>query len=109
VALIGSIAITTYRHHLAHLAGVPLAALHAAQPSLYAATATAVHLPGGVHGPFFTAAANGFGQGLHAALLIGAAISVLGAAAVARMRPLGPPSPPGGLPDISPRDSENMP
>ena len=109
VALIGSIAITTYRHHLAHLAGVPLAALHAAQPSLYAATATAVHLPGGVHGPFFTAAANGFSQGLHTALLIGAAISVLGAAAVARMRPLQPPIPPGGLPDISPRDSENMP
>ena len=38
VALIGSIAITTYRHHLARLANVPPAALHAARPSLYAAS-----------------------------------------------------------------------
>ena len=86
VALIGSIAITSYRHHLAHITSVPPAALHAARPSLYAAAATAVHLPGGAHGPFFTAAADGFSHGLHTALLVGAAISLVGAVAVGRMR-----------------------
>ena len=94
VALIGSIAITTYRHHLARLANVPPAALHAARPSLYAATATAAQLPGGVRGPFFTAAAYGFSQGLHTALLVGASVSIVGAVAVASMRSPRPPSPP---------------
>jgi DHA2 family multidrug resistance protein-like MFS transporter len=96
VALIGSIAITTYRHHLAHLANVPPAALHAARPSLYAATATAVQLPGGVRGPFFAAAASGFSQGLHTALLVGASVSIVGAVALASMRSPRPPSPPRG-------------
>jgi hypothetical protein len=92
VALIGSIAISTYRHHLARLANVPPAALHSARPSLYAATATAVQLPGGVRGPFFTAAANGFSQGLDTALLVGAGVSIVGAVAVASMRSPRPPS-----------------
>jgi EmrB/QacA subfamily drug resistance transporter len=94
VALIGSIAVTTYRHHLAHLADVPPAVLHAARPSLYAATATALQLPGGVRGPFFTAAASGFSQGLHTALLVGAGVSIVGAGAVAGMPSPRPPSPP---------------
>jgi EmrB/QacA subfamily drug resistance transporter len=94
VALIGSIAITTYRHHLARLTYVPPAALVAARPSLYAAKATAGQLPGGVRGPFLTAAADGFSQGLHTAFLVGASVSIVGALAVARMRSPRPPSPP---------------
>jgi EmrB/QacA subfamily drug resistance transporter len=94
VAFIGSIAITTYRHHLARLTNIPPAALHAARPSLYAATATARQLPGGARGPFFTAAASGFSQGLHMAFLVGATVSILGALAVARMRSPRQPSPP---------------
>ncbi len=86
VALIGSIAITTYRHHLARLADVPPAARHAARPSLYAATATAAQLPGGVRGRFFAAAGYGFSQGLHTAFLVGAGVAAVGAVAVARMR-----------------------
>jgi EmrB/QacA subfamily drug resistance transporter len=129
VALIGSIAITTYRHHLAHLASVPPAVLHAARPSLYAATTAALQLPGGVHGPFFTAAASGFSQGLHTALLVGASASIVGAVAVARMPSPRPTSPPdqgtsrtghrtgtpsarsgsSGVLDTSPHDSENVP
>jgi hypothetical protein len=92
VALIGSIAVTAYRHHLARLADVSPAAVHAARPSLYAAAATSVRLPGGVRGPFFTAAASGFSQGLHTALLVGAGVSLVGAVAVASMRSPRPPS-----------------
>jgi EmrB/QacA subfamily drug resistance transporter len=102
VALIGSIAITTYRHHLARLTNVPPAALHAARPSLYAATATAGHLPGGVRGTFLTTAAAGFSQGLHTAFLVGASVSIVGALAVARMRSPRPPSAP---PSAPPRQS----
>lgn len=86
VALIGSIVITTYRHHLAGLANVPPAALHAARPSLYAAKATAVQLPGGRRGAFFAAAATGFSEGLHAALLVAATVSIVAAIAVASMQ-----------------------
>jgi EmrB/QacA subfamily drug resistance transporter len=96
VALIGSIAVTTYRHHLAGLANVPPAALHAARPSLYAAAATALQLPSGARGPFFTAAASGFSEGLHTALLVGASVSIVGAVAVASMRSPRPPKPAGG-------------
>jgi EmrB/QacA subfamily drug resistance transporter len=109
VALIGSIAITTYRHHLAQLANIPPAALHAARPSLFAAAATAIRLPGGVRGPFFTGAASGFSQGLHTALLVGAGVSIVGAVAVAGMRTPRPPSPPQGAPRHFTSDSENMP
>jgi EmrB/QacA subfamily drug resistance transporter len=105
VALIGSIAITTYRHHLAHLANVPPAAVQAARSSLYAATATAVHMPGGVRGPFFTAAVHGFSQGLQVALLVCAGVSIVGAVAVASMRRPRPPSAPRHFTS----DSENMP
>jgi MFS family permease len=97
VALIGSIAVTTYRHHLARLTNVPPAALHAARPSLYAARATAVRLPGRVRGPFLTATADGFSQGLHTALLIGASVSIVGAVVVASMRSPQRPGPPRGL------------
>lgn len=93
VALIGSIAVTTYRHHLARLANVPPDALHAARPSLYAARATAAQLPAGVRGPFLTAAAQGFGQGLHTAFLVGAGVSIAGAIAMARMPSPGPRRP----------------
>jgi EmrB/QacA subfamily drug resistance transporter len=91
VALIGSIAVTAYRHHLARLADVSPATVHAARPSLYAAAATSLRLPGGVRGPFFTAAASGFSQGLHTALLVGASVSLVGAVAVASMRSPRPP------------------
>jgi hypothetical protein len=94
VALLGSIAVTTYRNHLAHVANVPSAALHAARPSLYAAAATALQQPGGKRGPLFTAAEYGFSQGLHSALLVGASVSIVGAVAVARLRSPQPPSPP---------------
>jgi hypothetical protein len=69
--------------------------MHAARPSLYAAAATAVRLPGGVHGRFFTAATSGFSQGLHTALLVAAGVSLVGAVAVVRMsspRPASRPS-----------------
>jgi MFS transporter, DHA2 family, multidrug resistance protein len=111
VALIGSIAITTYRHHLARLANFPPAALHAARPSLYAATATADHLPGGLRRPFLAAASDGFSQGLHTAFLVGASVAFVGAVAVARMRSPRPPGPLRGEPTPRPstHDSENMP
>ena len=95
VALLGSILLTTYRHDLAHLAGVPAAAVRAARPSLYAAVEVTSRLSGCARGPsfatarldtcasaFFIAAGDGFGDGLRSALTVGAAICALGGALV---------------------------
>ncbi len=95
VAVIGSILVATYRHHLAATAqvrGLPAAGVRAALPSLGAAAQAVARLSNCARGPFFATAqlancahaplfavaARGFSDGLRAALMAGAGVCVVG-------------------------------
>jgi EmrB/QacA subfamily drug resistance transporter len=113
VALIGSLVVSTYRHHLtavAHVRALPAAEVRAALPSLGAAEQALARLsncargplfataqwPGCARGPLFAAAARGFSDGLRTALTAGAVMCIVGAMVVVLLSTTGRSARPSG-------------
>ncbi len=90
VAILGSLLASSYKSGLSSaLDGVPAPAVEAARSSLGGALAVAERLGGGVGGALGDAARSAFVDGLGIAVLVGAAMTLLGAAFVAWYLPGG--------------------